>query len=326
MSDLSAYFKRLSAAIEAGEPLWQASVVETDGSTPARVGMKLAVPLSGDTFGNLGGGEMEYLVINTIRTEQPKTVVKWNFNLDEQGLPSIQKDTFKDIDSKSESFLRKQESSETLSGNNSMSFLRKQESSDTQSVTQNKSFLRKQESSEIQSQTDIQTKMICGGKVEVLIEPLFSAHPLYIIGAGHCGRALAEFAVKADFQVTVIDNRKDLLQPDAFPSECRLVYNDYASIAEAISFNANAFIVIMTYGHLHDRQVLESCLRQPFRYLGMIGSKKKVAETFNKVKANGFSDNDLSRVHAPIGMPIGSHTPYEIAVSILAELIQIKNS
>ncbi len=264
MSELSQYYKRLYNAIEAGNPIWQASVVETDGSTPARVGMKLAVPLSGESFGNLGGGEMEYLVINTILKEQPKSVVKWSYNLDEQG--------------------------KTISAD------------------------------------DIQTKMICGGNVEVLIEPLFSPHPLYIIGAGHCGRALADFAVKADFQVTVIDNRQDLLQADAFPSECRLIYNDYTSIDTAIPFNDNAFIVIMTYGHVHDRQVLEYCLGKPFRYLGMIGSKKKVAETLEKVKNNGFTDKDIQKINAPIGLPIHSHTPYEIAVSILAELISIKNS
>ena len=86
MSELSIYFKRLSAAVETGNPIWQASIIETDGSTPARIGMKLAVPISGDAFGNLGGGEMEYLVINTIRKEQPKSIVKWTYNLDEQGM------------------------------------------------------------------------------------------------------------------------------------------------------------------------------------------------------------------------------------------------
>ena len=263
MSDLSFYYKKLSTAIEAGNHIWQASIIETDGSTPARVGMKLAVPLSDDCFGNLGGGEMEYLVINTIRKEQPKSIVKWTYNLDEQG----------------------------------------------------KMF----------SAAEIQTKMICGGNAEVLIEPLFSAHPLYIIGAGHCGRALAEFAVKTDFQVTVIDNRQDLLQADAFPSECKLVHNDYDSLDTIINFNSNAFIVIMTYGHVHDRQVLEYCLKKPFRYLGMIGSKKKVAETLERVKGNGFTDEDVKKVHAPIGLPIHSHTPYEIAISILGELITIKN-
>lgn len=263
MSELSSYYKKLTSAIEGGNPLWQASVIETDGSTPARVGMKLAVPLSGDTFGNLGGGEMEYLVINTIRTEQPNTVVKWSFSLDEQG----------------------------------------------KMVTAGK----------------IKTKMLCGGMAEVLIEPLFSPHPLYIIGAGHCGRALADFAVKTDFQVTVIDNRHDLLQADAFPLEAKLVHNDYTELDKAIHFSDNAFIVIMTYGHVHDMEVLEYCLRKPYRYLGMIGSSKKVEETLAKVKAKGFTNEELSRLHAPIGLPIGSHTPYEIAVSILAELISIRN-
>lgn len=264
MSELSSYYKKLTSAIEGGNPLWQASVIETDGSTPARVGMKLAVPLSGDTFGNLGGGEMEYLVINTIRTEQPKSIVKWSFSLDEQG--------------------------RTVSSG------------------------------------EVKTGMICGGMAEVLIEPLFSPHPLYIIGAGHCGRALADIAVKADFLVTVIDNRHGLLQADAFPPEAKLIHNDYSDLDKAVTFSNNAYIVIMTYGHVHDMEVLEYCLRKPFRYLGMIGSSKKVAETLAIVKAKGFTDEELSRLHAPIGLPIGSHTPYEIAVSILAELISIKNN
>jgi xanthine dehydrogenase accessory factor len=263
MSDMSQYYKKLASAIESGNPIWQASIVETDGSTPARIGMKLAVPLQNDAFGNLGGGEMEYWVINAIRREQPKSIVKWSFNLDEQGKPL--------------------------------------------------------------SESDIQTQMLCGGKAEVLVEPLFAPHPLYIIGAGHCGRALAELAVKVDFQVTVIDNRQDLLQVDAFPAESRLIYNDYNDLEQAIAFNENAFIVIMTYGHVHDKQVLEYCLSKPYRYLGMIGSKNKVNETMTKVKANGFSDADIAKVHAPIGLPIHSHTPYEIAISILAELISIKN-
>jgi xanthine dehydrogenase accessory factor len=263
MPDHGQYYSRLSAAIESGSPVWQATVVETDGSTPARIGMKLAIPVSGETFGNLGGGEMEHLVISTIRREKPQAPVRWQFNLDEKG----------------------------------------------------KAF----------SDSEVETGMLCGGRAEVLVEPLFATHPLYIIGAGHCGRALAEFAVKTDFQVTVIDNRKDLLQQDAFPSSCRLVYNDYTALDEAISFDENAFIVIMTYGHVHDRQVLEYCLGRTFRYLGMIGSKNKVAETLEKLKGKGVAEHELKRIHAPVGLSIGSHTPHEIAVSILAELIQTRN-
>lgn len=258
------YYKLLTSVLEKGKPLWQAYVIETDGSTPARVGMKLAVPLEGEVFGNLGGGEMEYKVINTIREKQPTAVEKWTFSLNEEGKTIL-------ID-------------------------------------------------------DIQTGMLCGGKAEVLIEPLFSPYPLYIIGAGHCGRALAELAVKADFQVTVIDNRPELLQPDAFPASCRLVANDYSDLAETIEFSPAIFIVIMTYGHVHDRQVLEYCLNKPFRYLGMIGSKNKVEETLKRIREEGFTDEQIRRLHAPIGLPIRSHTPFEIAVSIMAELISVRNS
>jgi xanthine dehydrogenase accessory factor len=286
MSDLSLFYKKLFTVIEAGNPVWQASVIETDGSTPARVGMKLAVPLTGEPFGNLGGGEMEYLVINAIRSDQPTAIVKWNYTLDEQG---------KTIESRRSTLAALTDISVNIQNDRIVD-------------------------------SAIQTAMICGGNVQVLIEPLFSPHPLYIIGAGHCGRALAEFAVKTDFQVTVIDNRQDLLQTDAFPPECKLIFNDYLSLDSVVSFQPSAFIVIMTYGHVHDRMVLEFCLRQPFRYLGMIGSKKKVVETLERVKSNGFTEADIQKVHAPIGLPIHSHTPYEIAVSILAELIQIKNS
>ena len=264
MSDLTVYFKRLSALLEQGEPLWQASIIETDGSTPARIGMKLAVPLKGDAFGNLGGGEMEYLVINTIRQEQPASIVKWAYDLDEQG-NTVQLD-------------------------------------------------------------QIKTAMICGGKAEVLIEPLFSPHPLYIIGAGHCGRALADLASKTDFRVRVVDNRRELLQETAFPPEAELIHNDYNHLEDAVSFTERAYIVIMTYGHVHDKQVLEYCLRKPCHYLGMIGSQKKVAETLAKLRQQGFTEQETAKVHAPIGLPIGSHTPYEIAVSILAELISVRNA
>lgn len=263
MFEAIAYYQKLAAAIQTGSPLWQASVIATDGSTPARMGMKLAIPLTGDCFGNLGGGEMEYVVINTVRSQQPVSIIKLAYNLDEQGLPHDEK--------------------------------------------------------------NIQTRMICGGRVEVMIEPLFSPYPLYIIGAGHCGRALAEFALKTDFQVTVIDNRPDLLSEAAFSPQVKLLPNDYDSLESVITFNEQAFIVIMTYGHVHDRQVLEYCLNRKFRYLGMIGSAKKVAETLERVRNNGFSDQQIKRIHAPIGLPIGSHTPAEIAISILAQMIAIRN-
>ena len=172
---------------------------------------------------------------------------------------------------------------------------------------------------------NLPAEMICGGTVEIFVEPLFPPNELYIIGAGHCGKALAHLANRVNFRVTVIDNRQDLLLPDEYPANCRLVFNDYNDIRNAIKFDPACFIVIMTHGHVHDKQVLESCLRQPFFYLGMIGSKKKVAETFTRLTTQGFKAEELQKVHAPIGISIGSQTPEEIAVSIVAELIKERN-
>ena len=112
---------------------------------------------------------------------------------------------------------------------------------------------------------------------------------------------------------------------EEYPQSCTLIYNDYNDIEQAIKFDKKCFIVIMTYGHVHDKQVLEYCLKKPFFYLGMIGSEKKVTETFDKLRAQGFTEEELQKIHAPIGLSIGSQTPWEIAVSIMAELIRERN-
>ncbi len=274
MSELNEYYRLLADELAGYKPLWQATVIAASGSTPARTGMRLAIPLTDAPFGNLGGGEMEFTVINLIRRTKPRSIIHLSFDLDEKGNPQLVNPQGRAV----------RENSEQL-----------------------------------------QTKMICGGAVEVMVEPLFASHPLYIFGAGHCGRALAELAVKADFQPTVIDNRPEILKPRCFPEGTELLCSDYSDLQQAIPFEPECYIVIMTHGHLHDKQVLAQCLRQPFRYLGMIGSKKKTAETMAQLKKEGFTSKELNKVHAPVGLPIGSHTPYEIAVSILAQLIQIRN-
>ncbi len=167
--------------------------------------------------------------------------------------------------------------------------------------------------------------MICGGTATVFIEPLFNAEKLYIIGAGHCGKALARVSGFCSFNTTVIDNRADQLLESYFPENIRTVNSDYCDLDKVINFGADTYIVIMTYGHQFDSFALESCLGRPYRYLGMIGSKKKVAKTIEELKDKGYDDAELKKVHAPIGVKIGSKTPYEIAVSVTAEIIKIRN-
>ncbi len=128
-----------------------------------------------------------------------------------------------------------------------------------------------------------------------------------------------------DFFTVVVDDRADFANRERFPSADRIVVPDsFAGAFGDLSVDEDSYIVIMTRGHLHDRTVLEQALRTRAGYVGMIGSKKKVAETFRALQEEGFSPDDLARVHAPIGLSIGAETPEEIAMSIAAQLIQVR--
>lgn len=165
-------------------------------------------------------------------------------------------------------------------------------------------------------------EMTCGGYVEIFIEPLVTQKKLYIFGGGHVGRALAEIAAKLNFNVSVIDSRKEVL--DAYKTiTC---YN--LEIEEAFStlnFDENTFICTATHQHAGDRKVVSLALKHKFAYLGMIGSKRKVAKTIELLKNRGFSDSEISKIDMPMGVPINCETPQEIAVAVLAKLIDIRN-
>lgn len=189
-----------------------------------------------------------------------------------------------------------------------------------------KTFILSDSGASVEEAQGISTSMICGGSSTVFIEQLNRLKPLFVIGAGHCGRALGEIAMQGGFHVTLIDNRADILGADAARFCHAFLHCDYSDIAQQIRFSKQARVVIMTHGHVHDKAVLQQCLRRDFLYLGMIGSKSKVAQTMDRLRTEGYTDAELCRVHAPIGMPIGSQTPFEIAISILAELISIDSA
>ena len=169
------------------------------------------------------------------------------------------------------------------------------------------------------------TNMVCGGVQEILIEPLLNGTPLYIIGGGHCGMALSSIASKSGFFVTVIDNRLEWANKDKHPGAVKTICSDYDKINEVILNSKDAFVVIMTHGHIHDQLVLEQLLNRECKYLGMIGSKRKVKILIDNLIAKGYNKETLKSVFAPLGLVIGTHTPDEIAVSITAQMIAVKN-
>lgn len=147
---------------------------------------------------------------------------------------------------------------------------------------------------------------------------------LVIAGAGHVGCEVARLAIGLDFDVTVIDDRADLCSPSRLPPPIRPVVGDIVATLRELPIDANTFVVVVTRGHNHDEQALHAVIDSPARYLGMIGSRRKVKLIFDDLAALGVTREKLDRVHAPIGLPIGGVTVPEIAVSILAQLVLVR--
>ena len=170
-----------------------------------------------------------------------------------------------------------------------------------------------------------QHNMCCGGFASIYIEPIVKNKKLYIFGAGHTGEALALHASKMDFDIYLIDDRKDYLDKIKIKGVSKMNIK-YDAALPSLPFDENTFITIMTYEHQFDRDILSFCIKQPFAYLGMIGSKRKIVLTKKMfIDAEIASDEELNNVDMPMGLDIKADGPQEVAISILAKLIEIKN-
>lgn len=159
----------------------------------------------------------------------------------------------------------------------------------------------------------------------VLIERIISSPELVLCGGGHVSMQTAIVASLCNYSVTVIDEREDFANKDRFPSADRIINLPFSEAFDAIH-PSNAYYVIVTRGHRDDRLCLEHILHLPYTYCGMIGSRTKVKIVFDYLLEHGYTKEMIESVHAPIGLPIKAVTPEEIAVSIVGEMIQVKNS
>jgi xanthine dehydrogenase accessory factor len=167
--------------------------------------------------------------------------------------------------------------------------------------------------------------LICGGQMEVFIEPVEPSPDVYIFGAGHVGYFLARMAHETGFRVHVIDDREKFASAERFPDGVQVVVDDIPTWLQQHRLPATAYAVIVTRGHRHDLDALRALAPSQMRYLGLIGSRAKVKRIYDALRDEGMTADALGRVHAPIGLDIGAITPQEIAISILAELIAVKH-
>jgi xanthine dehydrogenase accessory factor len=167
--------------------------------------------------------------------------------------------------------------------------------------------------------------LICGGQMEVFIEPIEPSPTVYIFGAGHVGQFVAQVAHDAGFRVHVIDDREKFANRERFPQAAAIVVDDIPGWLERNRLPATAYAVIVTRGHRHDLDALRALAVQDLRYLGLIGSRAKVKRIYDVLVEEGSVPVDrLARINAPIGLDIGAVTPQEIAVAIVAELIAVR--
>jgi xanthine dehydrogenase accessory factor len=168
--------------------------------------------------------------------------------------------------------------------------------------------------------------LICGGKVEIFVEPVLPVPEMVIFGAGHISTQVSKIAVIAGFRTTIVDNRPVYANKERFPEAENVYSGSFEESFETIAPTENTYLVIVTRGHQEDENVLRWAVATPARYIGMIGSKRKIRSIADNLTREGISRERIDRVHMPIGLDIGAVTPEEIAVAIVAEAIQIRRT
>jgi len=168
------------------------------------------------------------------------------------------------------------------------------------------------------------TGMVCGGTLDIFIEPVLPPASLYIFGAGHVALSLYRTAKNAGFDVSIIDDRESYANRERFPDAKEVIAEDYDKAMSRLAPHETSYLVIVTRGHRDDMRVLRWAVQTQARYIGMIGSKRKTITIFRELVKEGLPENLFERVHAPVGLDIGALTPEEIAVAITAELIAVR--
>ena len=166
--------------------------------------------------------------------------------------------------------------------------------------------------------------MMCGGTVEVYIEPVLPSAKLIIFGAGHITRSLAPMMKRIGFQVSVVDDSPDFLKKEYFPDIENVHIEDMEVFAGSVSSDPKTYIIVLSRGFSRDKAVLNQLLRKEFRYIGMIGSQRKIEAMIEELQKEGIPKEAFPMLKSPVGIDIGAETPEEIAISIAGEIMAIK--
>jgi xanthine dehydrogenase accessory factor len=166
--------------------------------------------------------------------------------------------------------------------------------------------------------------LICGGQLEVFVEPVLPIPHAFIFGAGHISKSLSKAASLAGFATVVVDNRESFANRERFPEAGAVHAGEYEEVFPQLAINEHSYIIIVTRGHRDDMRVLKLALGTSARYLAMIGSKRKVLNVIRELEKEGIDRATFEKIHAPMGLDIGAISPEEIAISVVAEMIAVR--
>jgi xanthine dehydrogenase accessory factor len=168
--------------------------------------------------------------------------------------------------------------------------------------------------------------LVCGGRMQVFIEPIEGTPTLCLFGAGHVAQPLARMAKASGFRVEVADDRIKFANRERFPDVDLLVVDDFAAAARQMTLGANTYVVVVTRGHKGDTEALRAVVGKGLRFVGLLGSRPKLVHLVSALEESGVPAEELAEIHCPLGIEIGAVSPEEIAVSVLAQMIAVRHA
>lgn len=296
-------------------------VAESSGSSPGRQGFKMIVA-ENDLRGSIGGGVMETRLVEQAKFEIRNSKFKNNASIVEQVHQKNSPNPSGMICSGRQTVIFRKLDFQDLPTINEIIHALKHFQSKSLRITKDRFQIEEPEQNAFDFAFENQNE-----NEFVYSEKLGLKYKLFIVGGGHCALALSELMARMDFYVSVFDDRRDLntLAANCFAHE-KTIVESYAGIGDFIPSGANVYVVVMTIGYQSDEIVIKNLIDRDFKYFGVLGSRAKMATLLRDLKTQGFAAEKLNRIRTPIGIEINSRTPEEIAVSIAAEIIRVKNA
>jgi xanthine dehydrogenase accessory factor len=343
-------YKRMIQELSSGRPVVLAAIISQAGSSPRSLGAKFAVCHDGSLVGSIGGGKLEAQVIKAAEglMKRGTAIVKkirmtgkevagtdmicgGNVDVLIQGITPGNHHAFEILEEvlllvtkRRQGILAvgplPKQGEEAKVG----MLLYRPEGKMLGSMGQAKAVLelvRSHAETTLGADTPVIYDSLLG---PILMEPISSLQTVIVFGGGHISVNLVPMLTMVDFRVVVVDDRAEFANEKRFPQAAQIVVADYEKSFDQLEFTPETYCVIVTRGHIHDKTVIENVLTRPTRYVGMIGSRRKRDMVYDALMKQGFSSDQLKSVYSPIGLDIGAETAEEIAISIVAELIQIR--